>query len=122
MAFNSVSGLEMSSETIEYKDGTGGVFQMPGQASMLTISLRRGILAGSNDLYDWMQSINLSQVSKKDISISLTDETGSQLLVTWNIVNAFPVKLSAPGFDASSNEVSVEELVLMAESMAVQFH
>ncbi|KAG0311853.1 hypothetical protein BG000_006515, partial [Podila horticola] len=77
MAFSSVSGLEMGFETIEYKDGTGNWFQMPGQRDQLNIS------------------------RKKDISISLTDESGSNLLVTWNIIDAFPTKLSAPNFDAS---------------------
>ena len=65
MAFNSVSGLEMSAETIEYKDGTGGVFRMPGQANTLNISLKRGILAGKNDLYDWISSNTMDLASKK---------------------------------------------------------
>ncbi|WP_237577917.1 phage tail protein [Mycetohabitans sp. B6] len=39
-------------------------------------------------------------MEKKDISISLTDEAGKELLVTWNVSNAFPTKLTAPNQQA----------------------
>ncbi len=122
MAFNNVSGLEQAVEKIEYKDGMGGLFQMPGQHQTLNITLKRGIVQKNSQLYDWMASISLNRVEKKDISISLTDESGSELLVTWNISNAFPTKLSAPNFDATSNEVAFEELNLAADRLTVQFH
>ncbi|MFC5473725.1 phage tail protein [Paraherbaspirillum soli] len=122
MAFSAVSGLELGFETMEYKDGLGNWFQMPGQAAALNISLKRGIFLGQSQLYDWISSISLNQVEKKDISISLTNESGSELLVTWNIIDAFPTKLTAPSFDASSNEVAIEELCLLALRMTVQFH
>lgn len=122
MAFSAVSGLEVSYETIEYKDGTGGVFRMPGQATAVNITLRRGMVVGKSQLYDWISSISLNQVEKKDISVSLTNASGSELLVTWNISNAFPTKLSSPNFDASSNEVAIEELSLLADAVTTKFH
>lgn len=122
MAFSAVSGLEVGFSTIEYKDGLGNWFQMPGQSQAVNISLRRGVVIGRSQLYDWINSISLNQVEKKDISISLTNDSGSDLLVTWNIVNAFPTKLSAPSFDANSNEVAIEELSLLADRLTVQFH
>jgi phage tail-like protein len=122
MAFSAVSGLEVSYETIEYKDGTGGVFRMPGQSTPVHITLRRGLVVGKSQLYDWISSISLNQVEKKDISISLTNESGNELLVTWNVSNAFPTKLSAPNFDASSNEVAIEELSLLADAVTSKFH
>ncbi|MCP1489802.1 phage tail-like protein [Pseudomonas fluorescens] len=122
MAFSAVSGLEVSYETIEYKDGTGGVFRMPGQSTPVHITLRRGMVVGKSQLYDWISSISLNQVEKKDISISLTNASGNELLVTWNISNAFPTKLSAPNFDASSNEVAIEELSLLADAVTSKFH
>ncbi|MCF2134576.1 MULTISPECIES: phage tail protein [Mycetohabitans] len=122
MAFSAVSGLELGVETIEYKDGTGQVCRMPGQRQPLTITLRRGVFKGRSQLYDWINSISLNQVEKKDISISLTNDAGNELLVTWNITDAFPTRLSAPSFDASSNEVAVEEMTLSADRLAVVFH
>jgi len=122
MAFNSVSGLEQSVEAIEYKDGTGGFFQMPGQPAALDITLKRGLLQKQSQLYAWINSISMNQVEKRDISISLTNASGSDLYITWNVVNAFPTKLSAPSFDATSNDVAFEEMSLRADRMTVEYH
>ncbi|PQQ38135.1 phage tail protein [Photorhabdus laumondii] len=122
MSFQSVSGLDISYDTIEYRDGIGNWLQMPGQRQRPTITLKRGIFKGQSKLYDWINSISLNQIEKKDISISLTDETGSNLLITWNIANAFPEKLTAPSFDATSNEVAVQEISLKADRVTVEFH
>jgi phage tail-like protein len=122
MCFQSVSGLDISHDTIEYRDGGGNWLLMPGQRHRPTITLKRGVFKGQSKLYDWINSISLNQVEKKDISISLTDETGSNLLITWNISNAFPEKLTAPSFDATSNEVAVQEMSLKADRVTVQFH
>ncbi len=122
MAFNSVSGLEQSVEVIEYKDGAGGLFQMPGQTASMNITLKRGLLQKQSQLYQWINSISANMVEKKDISISLTDSKGGTLYITWNVVNAFPTKLSAPSFDATSNDVAFEEMSLRADRMTVEYH
>ncbi|WP_369790557.1 phage tail protein [Rouxiella sp. WC2420] len=122
MAFNSVSGLEQSVEVIEYKDGTGGLFQMPGQTASMNITLKRGLLQKQSQLYQWINSISANLVEKKDISISLTDSSGNTPYITWNVVNAFPTKLSAPSFDATSNDVAFEEMSLRADRMSVEYH
>ncbi|MBA3843345.1 MAG: phage tail protein [Actinobacteria bacterium] len=122
MAFNQVSGLDQSVETIQYRDGLGKVYQMPGQRSPLTITLRRGIVPQKSELYDWLNSINFNRADKRDLSISLTNESGSELLVTWNVSNAFPTKLSAPALDATSNQVAMEEVTLAADRVSMVFH
>ncbi|ABE56271.1 conserved hypothetical protein [Shewanella denitrificans OS217] len=122
MAFNAVSGLQVSHEMVEYKDGLGGCFQMPGQRTAINISLKRGVVCGQTQLSEWINSISLNQVEKKDISISMTNEAGTELFLTWNVVNAFPVGLSAPDFNASSNEFAIEQLDLVADRFTVKFH
>lgn len=122
MAFNAVSGLVVSYETIEYKDGLGGRFLMPGQRAAINITLKRGVVRGQAQFYEWINSISLNQVEKKDISISLTNEAGTGLFLTWNIVNAFPIKLTAPDFNASSNEIAIEQLDLVADRFTVKYH
>ncbi len=122
MAFTAVSGLEVGYETITYKDGVGGIFYMPGQIMPVNVTLRRGLVKGRGQLFEWISSVSLNQVEKKDISISLTNEAGSELLVTWNVLDAFPTKLTAPSLDATSNEVAIEEIALMADRVTVHFH
>ncbi|ALL39870.1 MULTISPECIES: phage tail protein [Serratia] len=122
MSFSTVSGLDQSVQLVTYKDGTGGLFQMPGQIEPLTITLKRGVVPKKSQLYEWFNSISFNRVEKKDLSISLTNETGSVLLVTWNVMNAFPTKWTGPSLDATSNEVAFEELTLAADRLTVKFH
>lgn len=118
--FNNVSGLNITFDTIEYRDGIGNWFKMPGQRQAVNITLRKGVFPGDSQLYDWINSTSLNKVEKKDITISLTDEAGTALLMTWNISNAFPVSLTSPSLDAASNEIAIEEIALMADRITIQ--
>ncbi|MGP3220868.1 phage tail protein [Serratia bockelmannii] len=121
MSFSSVSGLDQSVQLVKYQDGTGNLFQMPGQIEPLTITLKRGVVPKQSQLYDWINGISFNRVEKKDVLISLTNETGSELLVTWNVMNAFPTKWTGPSLDATSNEVAFEELTLAADRLTLKF-
>jgi phage tail-like protein len=120
IAFSNVSGLDINYGLMEYRDGIGNYFKMPGLKEATTITLRKGVFRGRNGLYDWINSISLNKVEKRDIMISLTDETGSQYLVTWNVADAFPTSLSSPTLDASSNEISIQEVTLTADRVSIQ--
>ncbi|MFP3507274.1 phage tail protein [Burkholderia sp. SIMBA_062] len=122
MCFSSVSGLDQSVQLVKYQDGCGHLYQMPGQAEPLTITLKRGVMPKQSQLIEWMNSISFNRVEKRDLSISLTNETGSELLVTWNVMNAFPTKWTGPSLDATSNEVALEELSLAADRLTLMFH
>lgn len=122
VSFKSVSGLDIKYESIEYKDGTGGVFRMPGQVQAANITLSKGVFKGKNALYEWLSTISLNAVEKRDLMISLTDETGSELLASWSVINAFPTSLTAPSFDATSNDIAVQEIALIADSITVITH
>lgn len=121
MAFSEVSGLDIGVETITYKDGLGKK-HMPGQPSDVNITLKRGVVRKKSQFFDWINQISLNLIDKKDITVSLTNETGDEPLVTWTVTNAFPKKLAAPSFNGSSNEVAVETLELMADSVAIAFN
>ncbi|MEX0445109.1 phage tail protein [Xenorhabdus sp. SGI246] len=118
--FNSVSGLDINYETIEYRDGVGNWFKMPGQRQPIHITLRKGVFPGKTELFDWINSIQLNQVEKKDITISLTNDAGTELLMTWNVANAFPTSLTSPSFDATSNDIAVQEITLTADRVTMQ--
>lgn len=118
--FKSVSGLDIKYDSVDYRDGTGNLFYMPGILQKASITLSKGVFRGPNALYDWINGISLNRVEKKDLMISLTDESGSEVLVTWNVLNAFPTGLTAPSFDASSSEVAIQELTLEADRVTMQ--
>ncbi|MGF6190425.1 phage tail protein [Serratia sp. 2723] len=118
--FTNASGLDINFDTVEYRDGTGNWFKMPGQRQAPNITLSKGVFPGKNMLYEWVNSIQLNQVEKKDIMISLTNEAGTEVLVSWNITNAFPTSLTSPSFDATSNEIAVQQVKLMADRVTIQ--
>ena len=122
MAFSEVSGQSQTVQTIDYRDGTGHWCLMPGQRQPVNITLRRGMAKRRKELSDWFNSISFNTVDKKDILISLTDETGTELLITWNVSNAFITALNGPSLSASGNEVAMEEVTLMADRLKVEFH
>lgn len=118
--FSSASGLDINYDTIEYRDGTGNWFKMPGQRQASNITLSKGVFPGENALYTWINSIQLNQVDKKDIIISLTNDAGTEVLMSWNVSNAFPTSLTSPSFDATSNEIAVQQITLMADRISIQ--
>lgn len=129
IAFSEVSGLNIAYETTTYKESntepgkaSPRVFRMPSQAITTTLTLKKGLVPAKSQaaLYDWISSIRINQVIKKDILISLCDETG-KAVVTWTVINAFPTKLDVPTFDANSNDVAIESMELMADDIAINY-
>jgi len=129
IAFSQVSGLSRTVETTTYKEshtasGLAGphVMRMPGQTGDVTITLQKGVVRGGvslTPLYNWINSIQINQVEKKDISISLLDEAGNPV-ISWKVINAFPTSLEAPSFDANSNDVAIESMQLMADTVVIE--
>lgn len=129
VAFSEVSGLSIGYEKSTYKEsstepGKAGprVFHMPAQATPPTITLKKGLVPPKSQpaLYDWINTISINQVEKKDIVVSLCDETG-KAVVSWTILNAFPTKLDAPTFDANSNDAAIETMELQADTIMINY-
>ena len=129
IAFSEVTGLNITYEKTTYKESqtepgkTGPrVFYMPAQAGAITVTLKKGLVPAKSQaaLYDWITSISLNQVEKKDVTISLHSETGDAV-VTWTIHDAFPTKLEAPAFNASSNDTAIESMELMADGISINY-
>jgi phage tail-like protein len=126
VAFSEVSGLSVAYETSTYVESpTTGVgprhIYMPGQRKSATITMKKGVVAGVSvpTLFAWINSIQLNRIDKRDIYVRLCDENGAAV-VSWKVINAFPTKLDAPTFTASSNDVAIESMELMADGVAVE--
>jgi len=126
VAFSEVSGLSVQLDTTTYAQSpTAGIgpnwMYMPAQMKPATITLKKGVVTGVSvaTMYAWINSIQLNRVDKKDIVVRLCDENGSAV-VSWKVLNAFPTKLDAPTFTASSNDVAIESMELMADGVLVE--
>ncbi|HGM6860886.1 TPA: phage tail protein [Serratia rubidaea] len=112
---SSVSGLDQQFDTAEYRDGMGGLFRMATRAQLPSITLSQAVLPGQCKLYEWLHNYSANAEERKDISISLTDESGKELYVTWHVANAFPTGITGPSLDAASNEVAIKQITLNAD-------
>lgn len=128
VGFTEVSGLSIRRETTTYKESpTGGtapgpvVMHMPAQRAAPTVTLKKGFVKKGSvaALYAWISAIQVNQVEKKDIYVRLCDEKGAAV-VSWKVQNAFPTKLDAPTFTATSNDAAIESMELMADSILVE--
>ncbi|HND33019.1 MAG TPA: phage tail protein [Myxococcota bacterium] len=128
VAFTEVSGLNIAYEVSTYKEspttsGAAGprTLYMPSQPTMTSLTLRKGIVrnASLRTLYGWIKTVQLNQVEKKDIFIRLCDEKG-EAVISWKVINAFPIRLDAPTFDAKSNDAAIETMELKADGVTLE--
>ncbi len=122
IGFSDVSGLTQERQAIEYRDGLMSGDQLPLKRPGLTkannISLKRGIVQGNNDLYNWFNNNGLPDVDRRDLLISLLNDSGNPVMV-WSISQAWPVKCEGPGLKATGNEIAVESVELVHEGISV---
>jgi phage tail-like protein len=120
--FSEVSGLNMTHEVVDYREGSSLVDsskKIPGLTKFENIVLKRGIVKGDNDFFNWMKTKQNSQVERRDISIKLLDETHAPIMV-WKVRNAFPVKYTGPHLQARSSEVAIETIEITHEGIEIE--
>jgi phage tail-like protein len=120
--FTEVTGLTQENQAIEYRDGDFREYssiKMPGLRKFSNITLKRGILKGDNDFFTWLSTVKLNKVERRDLTISLLDETHAPVM-TWKVMNAFPVKVEGPQLKASGNEVAIESIEIAHEGLELQ--
>lgn len=119
MHFRSVTGLKMSAEVIDYREGSDepGVRKLPGQPIFDTITLNRGYTA-DKALIDWAKKTSsgrqndLSDGYTHDVQISLLDRVNKTIIKTWMIEKAWVSEYTLSDLDATANDVLIEEIVL----------
>ena len=124
IGFSEVSGLQREYETLTYRHGLsyqeGEVLVRYWVDKFAPITLKRGTLRGASKLYSWLEdSSGGSKPPERSLTISLCDEAGSPV-VNWFVARAIPVKFEASSFDASSNEVFIETLEIMARGVELK--
>ena len=121
IGFSEVSGLDIESEIIEYRQGASPDFskiKMPGMMKYSNITLKKGMFKGDNEYYEWLQTIQLNTVERRDLTISLLNDA-HEPVVTWKVQNAFPVKISGTDLKADGNEVAIETLEIAHEGLTI---
>lgn len=122
IGFTEVSGLEVTTEKIEYRDGASPEYNkimMPGMQTFGEITLKRGVFLGDNDFFDWWNTVALNTIERRDITISLLNEAHEPVFV-WKIKNAWPTKVTSTDLNSTGNEAAIETVVLCHEGLVMQ--
>lgn len=122
IGFTEVTGLDVTTEKIEYRDGASKEYhkvRMPGMQTFGDLTLKRGIFATDNEFYAWWNSVSLNKVERRDITISLLNES-HQPVVVWKIKKAWPTKVTSTDLNSSGNETAIETLVLTHEGLTME--
>ncbi len=123
--FTECSGLEMSTEVMEYAEGglNDFVHKFPGRTKVTNVTLKRGF-ALSNGIFKWYKEMEncMRQGKKFDFrSVTITMYTTEQhgKLMRWNLDKAFPVKWVGPSFRTDETAVAVESLEFAHHGISV---
>ncbi len=120
--FSEISGLSVETEVIEYREGNDKVQtvrKLPGLHKFGNITLKRGIVAGDNEFFQWMNSVLSGQAERRNVTISLLNAAHEPVRV-WKLRNAWPCKVQTSDLKADGNEVVIESIELVHEGLTIE--
>lgn len=122
--FAEVTGINIETTTMEYRAGNSKAnrpVKINGLYKVGDVTLKRGVV-GSLDLYEWVHQIRTgSQDGLRTVQIQLQDEAHTATVMTWTLVNARPIRYTAPSLNAKTGtDVAIEELVLSIEDLIIE--
>lgn len=123
IGFTEVSGLTVELQTIDYREGNAKEYQvtkMPGIPQYSNITLKRGMFRADNEFFQWLNTVSLNQIERRDLTISLLNEDHDPIVV-WKIKEAFPCKVEGPSLNSTGNEVAVESIEICHEGLTVEY-
>jgi phage tail-like protein len=118
MAFQEVSGLDITITTKELHRGSNHAYQrkVPDKVTFTDLVLKRGIAPSENKvLLNWIKQIingiHTRQTSpiSKTIIVTLLDEKSTPVW-TWTFHNAYPIKWSIGKINAQENAIAFESV------------
>jgi phage tail-like protein len=122
IGFTEVSGLDVETEVIEYRDGVMpeyGKAKMPGMQKYSNITLKRAVFRSDNEFFEWWNTVKLNTIQRRDLIISLLNEEHEPVMV-WKVKNAWPAKIQATDLKSDANETAIDSIELAHEGLTIQ--
>ncbi|MEM7186308.1 MAG: phage tail protein [Bacteroidota bacterium] len=122
IGFTEVSGLDVETELIEYRQGASPEYskiKMPGMQKFSNITLKRGTFKNDNEFYQWWNTVKLNTIERRDITIKMLNEEHEPVIV-WKVKNAFPLKVQSTDLKGDANETAIESMELAHEGLTIQ--
>lgn len=131
MGFMSVSGLNISTEVIPYREGGMNTTtqKLPGQSDFAPITLTRGLAVGDTQMMDWMEEMfHVIQGNGKGTSgnnfratmdVSVMDHPVTKgptpVKAAFRVYNAWPTSVAFSDLDAGANAIMIQQMTLAHE-------
>ena len=120
-SFSGCSGLSSDGDAVPYREGTDiplTVRKLVGLRKYANITLKRGYTPNT-ELWDWYTNIMNGIADRRNASIILMDEQRKDVKC-WIAVNAWPNKINVSDLKASGNEVAIESVEIVHESLTLE--
>jgi phage tail-like protein len=100
-------------EVEEVKEGgvNNYVHQLPGRRKSTRLTLKNGV--GSGALADWFFQKSLAgAIERHTVTVSLLNakEKADQPVMSWTMVQAYPIKWTGPQLNAGENSIAIQTL------------
>lgn len=134
MGFMSVSGLNVTTEVIPYREGGMNTTtqKMPGQSDFAPITLAKGLCIGDGAMILWMKELftvmqgtgtgKPGQDFRADLTVYVLDHPVTDRTVAktprkagFKVYNAWPTAISFSDLDAGANAIIVNQMTLAHE-------
>ncbi|SEG25313.1 phage tail protein [Algoriphagus boritolerans] len=122
IGFTEVSGLTIELQSIDYREGSSleyHVSKMPGIPQFSNIVLKRGVFRADNEFFQWLNTVKMNKIERRDLTISLLNEEHEPVMV-WKVKEAWPSKVEGPTLNSTGNEVAIETIELCHEGLAIE--
>jgi phage tail-like protein len=112
--FSEVSGLEATTEAVDYREGTdqAHVRKLVGLTKFANVTLTSGLVVGADalELFRWHNDVSSGVPNiRRQVVVVIQNEAG-QDQARFVVADAWPIKYSASPPKASANEVIIELL------------
>ena len=129
IAFQDISGINAEFDVDEIVDGHNNGFmrKIPKRMKFTPVVLKKGICKTESmksllrtivnqdyNLYDHVTSF------RKNIYIFLKDEKGNNVM-TFELIEAFPIKLNFGKFNSQENNIAIEELSYVYRNLNLKY-
>jgi phage tail-like protein len=120
--FVEVSGLVAEVTPIDYRNGNEpqpAPRKLAGLTKSGPVTFKRGVL-GSTSLWHWFRQTRDGAPERRTIVVQLLNEDRTEVVMTWKLRNAFPVKYEGPVLNALGNDVAIESLTVEVEGIDIE--
>jgi phage tail-like protein len=120
-SFRKCAGIESETETIEYKEATKDgkmiIRKVPGAMKWSDITLERRI-DESKSLWEWRKQVIEGDIDAARRNGSIVAKNSKmEEVARWNFEAGWPSKWTGADFDAGSNEVATEKVIITHEGL-----